>query len=214
MTHFHYRIFYGLIRKIANSFRKIGLPNFRNDKIVPKFLRFVRLSGIRKFFSVLRWKKSYCECSYLYSPAVNWPLVNFRWPTLMAWPTLCGLPGVTAVYITRYHSDARENNKVTSTTWGHPLPFWNFGSTRVCCSILSGKFLTFKSLWRPETTWGHLLWSPFLDHFTEKSFHRNFLTVTPFDRTPFDWMPNLAEFYIFIWDTWQRRTHLGNQTLF
>jgi hypothetical protein len=60
MTHFHYRNFYGLIRKTANSFRKLGLPNFRNHKIVPKFLRFVRLSGIRKFFSVLRWKKSYC----------------------------------------------------------------------------------------------------------------------------------------------------------
>jgi hypothetical protein len=28
-----------------------------------------------------------------------------------------------------------------------------------------------------------------LIHFTEKSFHRNFLTETPFDRTPFDQMP-------------------------
>jgi hypothetical protein len=45
MTHFHYQIFYELIRKIANSFRKLGLPNFRNHKIVPKFLRFARLSG-------------------------------------------------------------------------------------------------------------------------------------------------------------------------
>jgi hypothetical protein len=43
-----------LIRKIANSFRKLGLPNFGDHKIVPKFLRFVRLSGIRKFFSELR----------------------------------------------------------------------------------------------------------------------------------------------------------------
>jgi hypothetical protein len=32
MTHFHYRIFYGLIRKIANSFRKLGLPNFRKSQ--------------------------------------------------------------------------------------------------------------------------------------------------------------------------------------
>jgi hypothetical protein len=28
-----------------------------------------------------------------------------------------------------------------------------------------------------------------LDHFTEKSFYRKFLTETPFDRTPFDRMP-------------------------
>jgi hypothetical protein len=28
-----------------------------------------------------------------------------------------------------------------------------------------------------------------LDHFTEKSFHRIFLTEKRFDLTPFDWMP-------------------------
>jgi hypothetical protein len=39
MTHFYYRNFYELIRKIANSLRKLGLPNFRNHKIVPKFIR-------------------------------------------------------------------------------------------------------------------------------------------------------------------------------
>jgi hypothetical protein len=50
-----------LIRKIANSFRKLGLPNFRNQKIVPKFLRFVRLSGIRKvFFGASVKKKLLC----------------------------------------------------------------------------------------------------------------------------------------------------------
>jgi hypothetical protein len=48
-----------MIRKIANSFHKLGLPNFRNHKIVPKILRFVRLSGIRIFFSGASVKKIY-----------------------------------------------------------------------------------------------------------------------------------------------------------